>query len=51
MMHVADGTQEDWDFWRRALAGKVKEDKEWVDFLQGRGYRAGVDYPIALFYR
>ena len=25
--------------------------QEWVDKLQGGGYRSGVDYPISLFYK
>ena len=26
-------------------------DKEWINFLEGRGYRSGIAYPISLFYR
>ena len=50
MMNVGGGTKVDWDFWTRALDGKV-EDRDWVDFLQRRGFRAGVDYPISIFYK
>ena len=51
MMHVADGTSVDWDFWRRALDGEIGDDSEWVDFLERRGFRAGVDFPVAMFYK
>ena len=51
MTNVGQGTKRDWDFWNRALDGDVDDPEEWVDFLQRRGFRAGVDYPTALFYR
>ena len=36
----------------KSTNGKLpKTDKEWKDFLEGRGYRGGLDYPPALFYR
>ncbi len=25
--------------------------QDWIDFLQGRGFTAGVDFPVALFYK
>lgn len=37
-------------FWKRALRGDVSE-KDWVDHLEGRGYRSGVDYPVSHFYK
>jgi len=42
--------QVDWNFWTKALEGKMAK-RDWVDFLERRGFRAGVDYPIALFYK
>ena len=46
MLQVAEGTDEDLDHWEKVLKGKVS-DKEWVQFLEGRGFRSGVDYPIS----
>ncbi len=37
-------------FWSHAMDGKVTKE-EWIQFLEGRGYRAGVDYPFSLFYK
>ena len=34
------------DYWQTVLDGKFTDD-DWRLFLQGRGFRAGVDYPIA----
>ena len=45
MLQVAEGTDEDLDHWERALEYKVS-DKDWVQFLEGRGFRSGVDHPI-----
>ena len=36
--------------WKKAFRNNVA-DKEWVNFLEGRGYRSGVGYPLSLFYR
>ena len=36
--------------WKKAFKGIVT-DKEWINFLEGRGYRSGVGYPISIFYR
>ncbi len=52
MMYVATGTEVDWSFWDLALKGEVDgKDPRWRDFLQRRGFRAGVDYPISIFYK
>ena len=40
----------DVDFWSEACHQK-KSSQEWIDFFQGRGYRAGVDRPPSLFYK
>ena len=50
MYNVGTGTEVDWSHWERALDGKV-QSYEWVDFLEKRGFRAGVDYPISMFYK
>ena len=31
--------------------GQVISDQEWIDFLSGRGFRAGVDFPVSLYYK
>ena len=36
--------------WKRAFDKKLI-DKEWINFLEGRGYRSGIGSPISLFYR
>ena len=33
MVNVGEGTPVDWDFWNRAMDGKVESSQEWVDFL------------------
>ena len=38
------------DFWNRAQAGKVTSN-DWVAFLEGSGFRGGVDFPVALYYK
>ena len=43
-------TDPDVDFWNRALQKKPSKI-EWINFLEGRGYRAGVDYPVSKFYK
>ena len=41
---------DDVSFWSEACQEK-KLSKEWIDFFEGRGYRAGVDFPPSLFYK
>ena len=36
--------------WKKVFE-KTVADKEWINFLEGRGYRSGIAYPISLFYR
>ena len=36
--------------WRKAF-DKTVSDKEWISFLEGRGYRSGIGSPISIFYR
>ena len=50
MKEVPRGGQIEVDFWNEAMKRKI-EDKEWADFYEGRGFRAGVDYPTSAFYR
>ena len=52
MFQVMFGVKADTIFWEKAIKTKRKLGKrEWEDFLVGRGFRGGVDYPIALFYK
>jgi hypothetical protein len=40
------------DFWQRALQSNGAVPKQhWLDFFQGRGFKAAVDCPTILFYR
>ncbi len=51
--HAADamvGGLEAIRFWSRALDGDVDRE-EWVQVLQGKGYRASVDFPCVMFYK
>ncbi|XP_059095963.1 uncharacterized protein LOC131890601 [Tigriopus californicus] len=50
MMSMIEGSPAESAFWAKALKGGVTP-QEWRDFLGGRGYRAGVDYPLSRFYR
>ena len=34
------------DHWERMLDGRLNDD-DWKVFLEGRGFRSGVDYPIS----
>ena len=50
-MHtVGKGSSIEYKFWNKAIDKNVTI-QEWKDFLEGRGFRAGVDYPISAFYR
>lgn len=50
MKDVMMGGPEEARFWLKAAEGKVAK-ADWEDFLTKRGYRAGVDFPISLFYK
>ena len=47
----------DGKYWLKAIDDQAHPDKkvlsnqDWIDFLSGRGYKAGVDYPVSLFYK
>jgi len=49
---IHEGGDYDLEIWRRALEkkGAVSKD-EWVEFLQGRGFRSCVDFPPAYFFK
>ena len=50
MLDTMLGGDTELDFWLNASEGKVKKE-DWVVHFEGRGYRASVDAPSALFYR
>lgn len=41
---------DDMEFWSEA-SQKQKSSKDWIEFFESRGYRAGVDFPPSLFYK
>ena len=56
MESVILGAKEEREHWHRALDDLVDSeaaltDEDWKNFIEGRGYRAGVDFPVALFYK
>ena len=46
MRQVLDGGKVEQDHWEKVFSEKVS-DEEWKQFLEGRGFRSGVDYPIS----
>ena len=50
LVNVASSEEVDLVHWEKSVSGHIKKI-EWINFLEGRGFRAGVDFPIALFYR
>ena len=50
--HMASVLESDRDHqhWRRAILGQTKGE-DWHQVLAGQGYRAGVDYPVSVFYK
>lgn len=50
MFNVAIGSEVDFQFWESMLEKTAKKE-EIRKFFQGRGFRAGVDYPVSLFYK
>jgi len=50
MFQLMFGEKVDVTFWDRAMKRKLSK-REWKDFLEGRGFRGGVDYPISLYYK
>ena len=47
---VMDGDDDIMDFWIKAFDGKATK-KDWVDYFQGKGYRACVDIPALIFWK
>ena len=50
MLNVATGTSKDTDFWNE-LIDSGKTPAEFKEFLEGSGFRSGVDFPISMFYK
>ena len=50
MVDVFTGSSATLDFWNKAMEGKLTKE-EWQEHLQSAGFRAGVDFPISLFYK
>ena len=50
LANVASSQEVDLVHWEKAISGQIRKS-EWINFLEGRGFRAGVDFPISLFYR
>ena len=51
MLNVSSGNEVDLIHWEKAVAGEIFTKEDWIQFLQGRGFRSGVDFPIAHFYK
>ena len=47
---LVQGEPDDIGHWNKAYKTGCTS-QEWVDFFEGKGYRAGVDFPLALFYK
>ncbi len=57
MISVFEGDKKTRDFWCTAMEDQLKtgkkilSDEDWINFLEGNGFSAGVDFPISLFYK
>ena len=56
MANVFHGTEADWSHWENAVGDRKRDvqvlsDDDWRNFFEKRGFRAGVDFPVSLFYR
>ena len=49
MVEVFTGGSPEIEFWKGAVQGN-KSNEEWKQFFEGRGFRAGVDFPASFFY-
>ena len=49
MKQVIDGGEIEQNHWKKVFSGKVTYN-DWKDFLEGRGFRSGVDYPISHYF-
>jgi hypothetical protein len=45
-----NGTDKHTKHFRKAMEGKATKE-EWIEFLEGRGFKACVDYPTSFFYK
>ena len=50
MLDVFTGSSKDTTFWNELL-DSGKTPAEFKDFLEGSGFRSGVDFPISMFYK
>ena len=46
---IFEGTDDEWQHWEQVFNGQASR-QDWIDFLEGRGIRAGVDIPIAHYF-
>lgn len=51
MNNVGQGTEYDWKFWDHLVDGGKHDRKAWKEFLEGRGFRASLDNPMAIYYK
>ena len=59
MNSVFRGGQDESEFWMKAMEDqlqmktnkKILSNVDWIHFLEERGFSAGVDFPISLFYK
>ena len=51
MLDVSSGNEVDLLHWEKAVAGGRFSKEEWISLLEKRGFRSGVDFPIAHFYK
>ena len=52
MNNLAEGDDsKDFEFWSDILNGKAKSKKDWIEFLQNRGFVATLDNPAAIYYK
>ena len=50
LANVAASQEVDLLHWEKSITGHIRKS-EWINFFEGRGFRAGVDFPVALFYK
>ena len=50
LANVAASQEIDLLHWEKSISGQIRKS-EWINFFEGRGFRAGVDFPVALFYK
>ena len=50
LANVASSQEVDLVHWEKSITGQMRKS-EWINFFEGRGFRAGVDFPVAIFYK